>query len=212
MRFVFVTSVLLLCTPVFAQLTPPIMPPACAETRDSSGYVNGYNSGMFLARQTWLKLSEDCAQVDKAVKTINNVVTIVGASVTSSNYGRCRLSGIVDGMAKYATAISNTCQMDCSQDGSMFGALYAQAYCELAISLQGLADPGDFLRPPTTSCGQMFQTSCDQSFFTTAPAYMTAGAVACQPYTVDPFTTAYVNTDEMVCTFEALPPTPAPGT
>jgi len=90
------------------------------------------------------------------------------------------------------------------------GGIYAQAYCELAIFLDGLADPGAFFRAPTTICGDAFQTSCDNSFDLTAFFYINASLQACAPYTLAPHDLEAANTRQLVCTFESVPVTPSP--
>jgi hypothetical protein len=116
----------------------------------------------------------------------------------------------VDGLAAFVSAVLTSCQVSCGDDGATMGAIYAQAYCELAILLNGLADPGAFFRPPTTVCGDAFQTSCDSSFDLTAISYVNLSAAACAPFTAAPHDLEAINTRDLVCTFEAVPVTPSP--
>jgi len=202
---------LLVSGSAMAQLTPPPSPLACQLTaRTDAGYQAGYNTGTALANQTWVRVGQDCGYVDIVRDAVNNVISLLAAPLSSSAYAQCRFSGIVDGLAAFVSSVITSCQISCGDDGAIIGAIYAQAYCELAIMLNGVADPGAFFRPPTTICGDAFQLSCDSSFDLSAATYVTMTAQACAPYTIAPHDLEAANTRDLVCTYEAVPVTPSP--
>jgi hypothetical protein len=202
---------MLLAAPAFAQVTPPPSPAACALTQQTDvGYQAGFNSGAGLARLAWLRVGQDCARVDELNDIITHLIGTLAAPLSASAYSQCRFSGIVDGLAAFLAQLLNSCRGDCEDDGAVLGAIYAQGYCELAILLDGLADPGAFFRPPTNICGEAFQTSCDSSFDLTAISYVNASLQACGPFVLSPHHLEAANTRQWVCTFEDVPVTPSP--
>jgi hypothetical protein len=146
----------------------------------------------------------DCSHINMALDELKQGIKhLPKPQRRGSAQHQCVFAGAVDGYSTFLADILTECEQ-CGSDGSILALIYAQAYCELSIALDGLVDPENWFRPPTSLCGKAFQLTCDATFSLSATTYVNDEGARCSPYTVDRFLIVHNNTRDLVCTFEDL--------
>jgi hypothetical protein len=146
-------------------LTPP---PECAAQRDTNGYYAGVNQGMSFVLQIWKSkaVGENKDNWDILRTQVTSTIPAVVSSlrkVSWTPYTKCRVQGLVDG------TVCKMNQLDpipgCQLDGTDWGRISAELYCDLSIEMGGLGDVVPwYIRTPPGSCGQSWQNYCDDVY------------------------------------------------
>lgn len=185
------------------------VPPRCQESNFTiHGYQSGVAMGRSLVQRAWGSVN-DCDQLELFTDiVVANVQRYRLAS--DSTYTICRHTGMLDGVFQELDAVWMTCDGQCCQEGQVIGELAAELYCQLSIILDGLAEPGDFVRRPVFMCGVIFETCCDANFIGTSLSYeglnLAGELVQCSAYTQDPYFEIWDGTRDIQCTYVPPPP------
>jgi hypothetical protein len=93
----------------------------------------------------------------------------------------------------------------CSEDGRFAGETAALAYCQLSISLGGLAPEEPLTAPPETECSCLYEDACRQEFDRVA-----ADFDGCAPFINGEFAEAYQSARFNQCLLLLAEPEPEP--
>lgn len=153
-------------------------------------YDTGLKIGDQLAMIAWSGTEQDDpTAVDHFVRTVTEIVENVYVKALKSNdltvAGKCRVRGIIQGVADHVNDVADAHGASCKSQGSNSGSLLGETYCMLVQAFPG-ANVSNELLPvfEFPNCSSNFTEGCQESF-------KSLTASMCSAYTLAPYTDTY---------------------
>jgi hypothetical protein len=197
----FAALFLFVSQPASALPPPPPPTPACTAGQAPTFWNGGTNKAL----TWWNKVicpqgAAVCCKRPTLGTAINKVIHL---QQPTTLLGACEFGAFVSYLE--AIYVDQCKEIPCCDVGTQVGVAYGDTYCTLA-TIDGVSDPGDFMRPPTSDCGLQYQLCCDWHFDETTFYYPDGPTGAsndeCRPFVSgDPYGLIHDNVREFTCTY-----------